>query len=761
VPPKSKEAEWLGQVLAKGRYEIKAKLGEGGMGCVYRARDRKLDTDVIIKVPRPALLHDPEFVARFTREVRALVRLEHPHVVRVMDVDQHGEAPFAVMQFLGGGSLEDRQSPKAGGPIQPMPVEQLRTWLPDVAAALDFVHEQGYVHRDVKPANILFDQRGHAFLSDFGVAKAVAETAAGLGATLTGTGVVLGTPAYMAPEMALGKKFDGRIDQYALAVTVYELLAGRLPFEGATPSAVLLKQTTEPPPRLDQVCPSIPRTVAEAVHRALAKEPEKRFPNCRGFAQSVLKAGTAAHRVQATGKNQPILTQALRAEPMPSKRLRRTLPLLLAIGAAAVVLFVALASMLLISQIISGGDRKQARLTLAQESVTLTPGRNKSIEVRIDRAGHEGPIQVEVADLPHRVSFSTPKIPADWSTGLLELIPAADAEPEETVARITARLGDSVLEAKLQVSVAGPGAGFYADPRSPAPPPTGTGNPSAPNSIGMRFVTIPAGEYARGSPEDDPNAEPNERPQQRVRLTKPFEMAIYEVTVGQFRQFVDAIPGYKTEAESSGEGADGYDPGARKYIQDYRPEFNWRNVGWPQTDNHPVVSVSANDAKAFCEWLTRKEGRTYRLPTEAEWEYAARAGTTSRYWTGDNEDSLNGAENIGDASLQRAWAEATWVKSWDDGYPFTAPVGSFKPNSWGLYDMLGNAGEKASDGYDAGAYRQPSVIDPLGRGANPVFRGGTWFNEARHVRVAGRWGEEDSHYRDATNGFRVVREVGR
>ena len=256
-------------------------------------------------MPRPALLLDPEFVARFTREVRALVKLEHPHIVRVMDVDQHTGAPFAVMQFLGGGSLEDRQVRQADDRFKHMPVDELRSWLPHIAAALDFVHQQGFVHRDVKPANILFDQRGHAFLSDFGVAKAVAETGAGPAASLTGTGVVLGTPAYMAPEMALGKPYDGRIDQYALAVTVYELLAGRLPFEGPTPSAILLKQTSEAPPRLDKLCPRVSSAVADAVPSRIAKEPAKRYPTCTAFAQAIHRAAQGKAEVQVTGKACP------------------------------------------------------------------------------------------------------------------------------------------------------------------------------------------------------------------------------------------------------------------------------------------------------------------------------------------------------------------------------------------------------------------------------------------------------------------------
>jgi serine/threonine protein kinase/WD40 repeat protein len=286
---------WVGLLLAGGRYQVKAKLGEGGMGFVYRARHRKLDTDVVIKVPRPALLQDPEFVARFTREIRALVKLEHPHVVKIIDVDDHEGVPFAVMSYLAGGSLEDRQPLGQDGKPLPTPADELGDWLEDVAEALDFVHKKGFVHRDVKPANILFDGQGNVYLSDFGVAKAAAETRRGqVDASLTGTGVVLGTPQYMAAEMALGAKYDGRVDQYALAVTVYEMLCGRVPFQGATAAAILLKQTSEQPKPVHLVCESVPKGVSDVVQKALAKDPSQRFPTCTAFAKAVVAAIVAS-----------------------------------------------------------------------------------------------------------------------------------------------------------------------------------------------------------------------------------------------------------------------------------------------------------------------------------------------------------------------------------------------------------------------------------------------------------------------------------
>jgi formylglycine-generating enzyme required for sulfatase activity len=284
---------WIGATLANGRYKITTKLGEGGMGSVYVAWDANLQTEVVVKVPHATHQDDPEATARFVREASSLVTLSHPHIVKIVDFGGQAGQPYAVMQFLSGGSLATRQGDE-GQPPKKLPAESLKDWLPSIAKALDFVHAQGYLHRDVKPANILFDSFGNAFLSDFGITKfAVARQAASSGQSLTGAGMVLGTPEYMAPEVIMGQPADGRLDQYGLAVTVYELLAGRRPFEDATATAVLVQQTAQQPPDVRSFNGDVSPALAAVIRQALAKEPARRFANCVAFADAAIAAISA------------------------------------------------------------------------------------------------------------------------------------------------------------------------------------------------------------------------------------------------------------------------------------------------------------------------------------------------------------------------------------------------------------------------------------------------------------------------------------
>ena len=259
------------------------------------------------------------------------------------------------------------------------------------------------------------------------------------------------------------------------------------------------------------------------------------------------------------------------------------------------------------------------------------------------------------------------------------------------------------------------------------------------NSVEMKLVLIPPGEFLMGSPGDDKDATDEEKPQHRVRIERPFYAGATEVTRSQFRRFVEE-KGYKTEVEKDGKGGWSWDA-AKQWVQD--PRFTWRTPGFDQTEDHPVVIVTSNDASAFCDWLSRREGRTYRLLTEAEWEYACRAGTTTRFSFGDDESALE----------QYAWCAA-------NSGNHTHPVAQKKPNAFGLYDMHGNVWERCSDGYDAAYYRRSPEVDPPGspQAAQRVTRGGGWFDHPRYRRSACR-GSNPPGSQNFNMGFRVARSL--
>jgi formylglycine-generating enzyme required for sulfatase activity len=276
------------------------------------------------------------------------------------------------------------------------------------------------------------------------------------------------------------------------------------------------------------------------------------------------------------------------------------------------------------------------------------------------------------------------------------------------------------------------------------------------NSIGMKLVPIPSGEFEMGNREGSRGMH-WEAPRHHIKITRPFYVTAYEVTRGQFRRFVDDA-GYSTEAERDGRGGFGWVENTGMWKQ--APDYSWRNAGFDQTDDHPVVNVTWNDTVAFAEWLSRKETRTYRLPTEAEWEYVCRAGTSSDYSFGDNPEGLAATGNVIDATLRAKfprWPLGDPIKE-ADGFVFTAPVGSFRPNAFGVFDMHGNVAELCFDGFLEDYYKNSPLVDPTGAPSSPAraFRGGSWRYDYEFARSANRNGQLPT-VRSTDIGFRLVR----
>jgi serine/threonine-protein kinase len=262
-------------------YRLEEQVGAGGMAVVFRARDERLGRLVALKILTPALADDEAFRQRFIRESQAAAAVDDPHIVPVFEAGEAGGVLFIAMRFVGGGDV--RALMRRVGPLSPSRAVAV---ISPVASALDAAHGAGLVHRDVKPANMLVDTRAgrpdHVYLSDFGLSKGALATSG-----LTGAGQFLGTVDYISPEQIEGKPVDGRADQYALACTAFELLAGAPPFRRDEVMAVMYAQLSEPPPLLTDRRPDLPPAADQVFARALAKAPAQRYGSCREFADAL------------------------------------------------------------------------------------------------------------------------------------------------------------------------------------------------------------------------------------------------------------------------------------------------------------------------------------------------------------------------------------------------------------------------------------------------------------------------------------------
>jgi serine/threonine-protein kinase len=258
-----------------GRYEVKSELGRGGMATVYRAFDPSFNREVAIKVLPREMMHDPQFRARFDREVKLVAGLEHPSIVPVYDVGDEDGQPYFVMRYMTGGSLSNLISKGR------MSVEDTARIVSKIAQGLAYAHKKGVIHRDLKPDNILFDDNGDPFISDFGIAKLAESTG-----SLTGSGVI-GTPAYMSPEQAQGSDIDGRSDVYGLGVIVYQMLSGHQPYNADTPMGVVVKHITEPVPEILSMVPNLPTEVDQVIRMSMAKDRTRRYPSAIDLAKAL------------------------------------------------------------------------------------------------------------------------------------------------------------------------------------------------------------------------------------------------------------------------------------------------------------------------------------------------------------------------------------------------------------------------------------------------------------------------------------------
>jgi formylglycine-generating enzyme required for sulfatase activity len=618
--------------LVLGHYILLERLGEGGMGQVFKAREQRLGRVVALKILRKEFLIKPDFVRRFHKEVEAAGRLSHPNVVHAYDAEQIGATHVFSMEYVEGVTLS-RLVKRSG----PLPVAQACEYVRQAALGLQHIHEHGLVHRDIKPANLMHASREDVIkILDLGLVRLLDDNSGGASAAnLTRLGMVVGTLDYIAPEQVTNShQADIRADLYSLGCVFHFLLSGKVPFPGEETVAKLLRHQSEEAVPIEQLRPEVPPRVAAIVRKLMAKQPYER------------------HQTPAE----------------------------LVFDLAALTPPVALAI---------PKDDNHAAKTDDEGPLSFLPG---------------GAADLSATPAWLRRTRPTKRRSKRWIAAAAVL-----------VAPLLIWLIVHLFSAEQQPA---------PEENPPEPRPIAAPEKEIRNSLGMKLVRIPAGRFIMGSPPNEAHRRSDEVAHP-VTISRPFYLGAHLVTVGNFRAFAKAA-GYRTEAEKAGET---------------RPGRCWLKPGWEQGDDYPVACLSWHDAKTFCDWLSKKEGQTYCLPTEAEWEYACRAGSTSAYSFGAEAEKLR----------EYGWHRGSSGEK-------AHPVGKLKPNAWGLYDMHGNLLQWCGDYYDAHFYEKTASVDPRGpdRGGRRVLRGGSWNSAAQECRSAQRTADEPSEHRNDRGGFRVV-----
>jgi formylglycine-generating enzyme required for sulfatase activity/predicted Ser/Thr protein kinase len=708
------------------RYEVRGKLGEGATAVVYRGWDRELKRPVALKVLRDVVGLSQVSRERFHREAQAAAAMAHPNVLQVYDAGDVGGQLYIVMELVDGRPFSEILKARNLGQ------KELVRILEKVARGVAVAHEKGIVHRDLKPANILVSASGEPKVGDFGLAH-LPETST----ALTKTGATLGTPLYMSPEQVEGRPKDisARTDVYALGAILYEILALRPPHTGDTLPEIYGKITHEEAVSPKKLQANASTDLATIALKALEKKPERRYPGAQAFADDLLRA---------------LEDQPIEARPVSrAERLwRRGVKYRVLLGGAALIALIGI----LVGGFVSRRGSHLAGIVFLERldgEVTITHG-GKSGPARVGqilasgdaletgpwpsrgvlRFQNETTIEVgpdtRVGDVslePDRrlgvrngtiradlmkqspvepITFVTPHGEVKGTRSALRINVSSDPaqgtriEVEDGQAEVRKPSGERILIEGGSFAIAAKGLDLMATPIALALDFGGGGK--------MEFIAIKPGTFTMGGTMEPAPWLADERPIHRVVLTKGFAMGKYPVTRGQFAAFVKAT-GYQTDGERIGKAWGRSPTGQWQEV----PGNTWRTPArFTQTDDHPVVCVSWNDAKAFCDWATKATGRAVTLPTEAEWEYVCRAGTRTRWSFGDEE---------------LAFADHEWCST-NSGMQ-THPVGQKKRNPWGLYDMGGNVLVWCQD--FTGPY-SGDAVDPTGppTGENRILRGGNW-----------------------------------
>lgn len=796
----------LGMVIDK-KYRLEDKLGEGGMGSVFRARRLFIDDFVAIKFVRPEVLTNPEFRERFYQEARVAARIKHPNVVTVYDF---GETPdgmlYLVMEFLEGmslGELLKKKSVLASAQMIELGLQ--------IGEALHCMHENNVIHRDLKPDNIMLipDGKGgeRVKLVDFGVAKILEADA-----RLTRYQARIGSPVYCSPEQYLGQAVDHRTDLYGLGIIFYECLSGRLPFNAHNETELRAAILHKMPPRLDSKVKQVSGHLADLVQWLLAKDPNDRPRHAtevnkwlndlrRGqrtpptSAGVVSSASTGAenskkftpNNITFNEKTTPANNAAGKAGPAPKLAAKRDKlatppgidnkdrqkPKRRGSRYLVVMVFLSLIGASLAMWKVPEFASTRKYFMAGWQELTLQiqnlPVLWKTPEAHLRAASQRKPAAATPA--PARpTETSVPLAPAVNSTAppppaaLLKneaaqkstVLPDA-TKPEATKAdsRAAAENNKKIENRRNNTERLTPPKPkkFTANNNSRATatlPARTEAKPLAPKILptppaGM--VLIKSAEFKRGDLFGDGNA--NEKPAHLVRVDN-FFIGAHEVTNREYLAFVK---------NTGGNFPEWMNPNSKYHYQTGSDAF-YKKLG-PALYNldHPVVGVSWQDAIMYCAWLSLKGPYKYRLPTEAEWELAARGGNnTIKYSWGNGAPLPARGGNVGDEALKRVFPD--WPVIWrayNDNYAFTAPVEKFGENKLGIFDMTGNIAEWCNDWYESDYYQKQVWDRPGGpaRGTEKVIRGGSWSDTPSKLRIAYRRSAPPT-FRSNNLGFRIV-----
>lgn len=716
-----------GEPILDGRYQLEKRLGQGGMGVVYKARHIFLKTAHAIKIILPDLVgNDPNLVTRFRQEALAAAAIRHQNIIAVTDFGVvRGTMPFLVMEFVQGKSLQDVMADE--GAMPPMRAFEI---IQPIAAGIAAAHRQGIVHRDLKPLNVMIQDgmpvNEGAKILDFGLAKIKSGELLGSFIAAQTTGL-MGSPFYMAPEQWSDDPPDARADIYSMGVMLFQMLSGEVPFKGSSIPAIMKKHLTNDVPSLASKGIEVPPQVEAVIRHALEKEPKYRTASADEFVGELRAAmATASASLSRTGESSEI--DPSKTIVTPDNENQATGPIKGSTTAVDPLAGTISAASLL--------EEDQKSLFAQRELAREAEHRRKTIdEAEQKRKASEVDRDAERRHLEDLVAQQTKVLEEKLSLLASTMSPKGGVDPEATqLQRAGMATGDINLPAQsfphVDVSlvarkksslplvlglcallVIGGGVGGYFVLRSKATPaaPVKPNTPNGPEiATKPELVDIPGGAFQMGRND----SLPTEAPAHQVTINA-FSMDKNEVTNAEYARFV-------TETNH------------------VAPE-QWGSVKAPVGQELlPVSNVSYEDAVAFAAWRSKRDGVSYRLPTEEEWEYSARNGDKDNLYPWGN-----------------AWA-AGRAATVEAGVGKEQPVGTYPQggNRWGVQDLVGNVWEWTSSKaslYPGSPLKLPDVQKDW-----IVARGGSYSSQANKVSATMRdWFAPN--YKNPVLGFRLVK----